>query len=390
MKKNEIMATYQVAARIQFGIGASLTVGTEMEKLGFKHAFIVTDEGAMKAGLLSGIQESLSKAGMAGTIFDQVRVDPNTGIVNKCADEFMASGCDCMIAVGGGSVLDCAKAAGLVVANGGRIEDYLLKGGKTAKKTIPPLFTIPTTAGTGSEVSTAVVVTLEENHSKIALLTTMLNPTVAILDPELTRSLPPGLTASSGLDALCHGIERFTSTSASPLNDCLALQCIKMVADNLRQAYANPNNLKAREGMMWAALLGGMSRASVSAAHVISGVVGGYVSIPHGIACSLLTPPTMEFNLISNPQKFALIAKAMGERLEGLSIMDAAERSVEAMKRLMTDVGVTQKFRDFGMREEQIPEIANTCLTLRGPALKTQNPRIMAAADVEAVLKQCY
>ncbi len=383
------VSTYQVAARIQFGIGSSDTVGQEARGIGARHAFIMTDKGVVGAGLLERIAKSLMEAGVALTVFDEVLPDPRAGNVNRAASVYSSEGCDLLVAVGGGSVIDCAKATGIVLANGGTIEDYFPPATRQIEKHIPPLIAIPTTAGTGSEVSTGSVITDDQRHNKVRLASGMINAEVALLDPELTRTLPQHLTAITGLDALSHGTERFTAKGATPLTDVLALGCIRLVAGNLRQAYADGDNLEARANMQWAALLGGMCRAPVTSAHAIATTLGSSYGVPHGLGCAILQPHCMEFNLISNPPKFAAIAEAMGERIDGLSVLDAAYKSVYAVKRLLVDVGVTQRLRDLNVPEEDIPTLAEATVSLRQSALKA-NPRRMTAQDVEAVIRRCY
>ncbi len=383
------ISTHHVSTRIQFGIGASSTVGQEVRSLGGRHPLILTDKGVVGAGLLEGIRKSLAEAGVGVTVFDEVHANPRTADVNRAAEAYRGDGCDSLIALGGGSVMDCTKATGIAVAHGGRIEEYAPMGPKPVEKQIPPFIAIPTTSGTGSEVSLGAVITDTERRVKNTFFLRT-SADVAILDPELTRTLPPALTASTGVDALSHGIERFTSPQATPLSDAIALACIKLAAANLRQAYAYGDNMEARSNMMWASMMGGMPRSGTSTSHFIGVPMAGCYEMTHGVAIGILLPHVTEFNLIANPAKYAQVAEAMGERIEGLSILDAARKSVDAIKRVLVDVGITQRFRDFGIPEEEIPALVEVVMKIRGAALKKNNPRQMGASEVEAIIRRCY
>jgi alcohol dehydrogenase len=289
------------------------------------------------------------------------------------------------VAVGGGSSIDAAKAIGVVITNGGRIEEYGT-GARTITKQIPPMIAIPTTAGTGSEVSSGSVITDEQRNVKLPLGNPLMCAGVALLDPEMTLSMPPAVTAATGIDAIIHGIERYTNRKARPFTDALALGAVELGAKHLRPAYANGQDRVARDGMLTASLMGGMARTGVGLSHAISHTLGAFHDIPHGICCAVVLPAVLEFNVLANPVKYARLTEALGEPTTGLSTLGAARLVIGTVRRLMEDVGIPLGLKQLGVRESDLPMIATRTLQdYKG--LAADNPRTASVMDIEAILR---
>ena len=353
---------FKLVTVIDYGIGAVELIGQKDKEMGGNRAFIVTDPGLVQAGVVDQVIGYLEKEGLETDVFSHVKGNPPIESVDKGLEQFKAFGGDIMLAVGGGSAMDTAKAIGIVEANGGHILDYefFLDGmKKEVSNRKKPLIAVPTTAGTGSEVTIWSVITDPKRNYKFSVGHLYMAPDLALVDPQLTVSVPASLTAATGMDALTHAIEGYVSKSASPQTDALAIKAIKLIADNLRQAYANGDNVKARDGMMMGSLMAGMSfgSASVGSVHAMAHTLGGLFDTPHGVANAILLPYVREYNLIGDPGKFADIAVAMGENISGLSLRAAAQRAVEAVKELSNDVEIP-RLSEVGCKEEDIQDLA--------------------------------
>ncbi|HSL96697.1 MAG TPA: iron-containing alcohol dehydrogenase, partial [Thermoleophilia bacterium] len=331
---------------------------------------------------------ALGRAGLAVTVFDRVDPNPRVASVRAGADVARADGCDVLVAVGGGSVIDTAKAVGLVLANGGDVVDYdfTLDEPRPIERPITPLVAVPTTAGTGSEVTFWAVVTDPERREKLGVGGPPMAPAVALVDPELTLTLPAGLTAFTGLDALTHAVEALAATNAGPLSDLCALRAVSLAATSLRHAVADGGDRAARRDMALASLLAGaaFTNADVGAVHCIAEVVGGLYDLPHGLVCALYLPPVVEFSAAAAPERYAAVAAALGAAGDA---GDAAERAATlvapALRRLARDLGVPTA-AVAGVRAADHERIAERCAETIG---EYAVPRPLVADDFLAVLR---
>jgi alcohol dehydrogenase class IV len=380
------IATYHLPTRIQFGLGAVSTVAQEAKGLGGTRALIITDKGVVKAGLLQRVIPHLEKAGIDYLVYDEVPPEPPIEAVEEGVRRYRDFGADCMIAVGGGSPLDTAKSIGLLMNNPGPLQAY---DGKPVPNRIPPLITIPTTAGTGAEATTGSVIADHTRKLKMGIGHPNLAPWVALVDGEMTRGLPPRLTAYTGMDAITHGIERYVNRYAVPHTDAQALHCIRYVARFLRRAVTNGDDMEARQNMLAGSLMGGMARTGVGNAHAISHTLATHYGTHHGLGNALVLPAVMKFNLASRLEKFADIAEAMGEKTLLMSTAEAADRAVQAVRRLNADVGIPSGLSAIDIPKADLPGLARTVLADNKAALDS-NPRPTSEDDMLAILYASY
>jgi alcohol dehydrogenase class IV len=379
------IATFYVGTKLVFGNGSSNQAGAELASLGVKKAMVVTDKGVIAAGLLKGILESMSAAGVEYFIFDEVPPNPPRSIVVKGLQLYRANGCDGFIAVGGGSSMDACKAISIMTANDGDVIEYDNSelGGKKFKNKGAPVITVPTTSGTGSEVTQWSVITDEKRNWKSSIGSPLMSPTVALVDPLLTLGLPPSITAATGVDALTHAIEAYTTKAAirggSPVTDALALDAIRLIGANLRQAYAQGYNVEARKNMMIGSTMAGLAfpQIGLGTCHGMAHPLGGHYDVPHGVANAILLPHIMKFNLMTCPDRFRNIAIALGENVEGLTLMEAAEKAVTAVKKLCRDLQIPS-LKTFNIDPASLPRLAEDAVK---EAATKDNPRNTSVQD---------
>ena len=353
--------SFVIPTVMKHGLGAIQTLADEVRSLGVKRPLVVTDSGIVKAGLLDRATAPLKAADIGYAVFDKVAPNPPIATVDEGAGVYKSEKCDGIIGFGGGSAMDTAKAIGVVATNGGSILQYEWADPQPVKNRIPPTICVPTTAGTGSEVTLWAVITDPKRHIKFNVGgTPHIGAWVALIDPELTLDLPGPVTAGTGMDALAHAVECYTCAYAQPLPDSVALNAMEYIGQWLRVAYAQGHNVEARYKMSMAAMLGAMAYGaeSAGAAHAMSQSAGGVHDVPHGALTARLLGPVMEFNYIGEPQKFARMAQALGEDIRGLSVWDAAEKAVEAVYRLTEDVEIPT-LQELGFKEEEIPMLAD-------------------------------
>ncbi len=372
--------TWSVPSLVRFGAGMAKEVGSEtcaLVKEGDPRAMIVTDRGIAEAGLLEGVQQSLAEAGVEYTIFDQVESNPRDTTVDRAAELFNQIGANSLIAVGGGSVMDTAKGIGVVAKYGGSIADY--DGMGLVPGEIPPFIALPTTSGTASEVTVWAVITNSESHVKMGIGDYKILPTVALVDPELTYTLPRSMTIGSGLDALTHAVEGYTCKRANPVSDPLALRAIELVAEHLPAAAAHGSDEAAREGMSLASLIAGMafSNAAVAAVHTLAETAGGLYDGPHGMLCGLFLPYVTAYNAAAAPERHANIARALGAE-------PRPEAASQAIYDLEQKLGVP-KISEFGVNRETIPQIAKGSEAHPETA---SNPRPISEREYAEILEQ--
>lgn len=375
--------TINQPTRIRFGCGAVADLGLIVKSLGGSKVFLVADPGLAAAGLLDRISQPLDDGKIPYTLYTKVNPEPGLQLADEGATLARQAGTDCVIGVGGGSAMDVAKAVSILLTNGGQAEDYLGLG-KIKKAGVPKIM-IPTTAGTGAEVSFTAVFINEKTKSKGGMNGDPLYPEAAILDPELTTSVPPHITASTGIDALTHAMEAFVSTQAHPISDMYAMEAMKLISANLSKAYAHGGNLSARTNMLMGSLLAGkaLATAGVGLVHAMAYPLGGMFAVPHGLANAVLLPYVLQYNLIGAPEKYAQVAAVMGCDIKGLNAKEAARCLVEAVFELTMEIGIPPTLADLNVTAEQIPEMARIALTVTRPV--ENNPRRPTLEDVISV-----
>ena len=364
------------------GTGSSNKIGEECRKLGWSKSLIITDEIIIKTGILDSIKLSLTRANIQYAIYSGVTTEPTLESVDDGLRFYREKGCEFLVAVGGGSAIDATKAISIMATNAGSISDY--QGVNKIPVRGVPVAAIPTTAGTGSEATRVAIITDTQKDIKMLYSSPFLVPQIAIADPLLTLSMPPGLTAATGIDALTHAIEAYVSVKANPLADIFCLSAIEHISGNLRKAWSNGKNVTAREMMMMGALQAGVafSNSSVALVHGMSRPIGACFHVAHGVSNAALLSVVTEFSLIGNPERYARIAQAMGEITDGLSVMDAATKAVQSIKRLVSDVKIPT-LKGLGIDKEELirlsPKMAEDAIASGSPA---NNPRIATQEDI--------
>src|SRR5918997_1844138 len=380
----ETVRTVEVPTRMVHGPGAIGRLGEVVEELGMSHPLLVTDGGVVAAGLAEPALEQLTDP----SVFDGVRPNPDVELIRRTSEIYREEGCDGLVALGGGSSMDTAKGVGVEIVHGGSIADY--EYGKTPiTRRIPPLVTVPTTAGTGSEVTLWAVITDHERKIKFNVGgTALIGARVALIDPALTVGLPPAITAATGMDALSHGIECYTCDYHQPFTDSFALTAIEYVARWLRVACEDGANMEARTFMAHGATFGGMAYGteSAGAAHAMSQSAGGVHECPHGALTARVLGPVCEYNALAAPERYARIAQALGVNTLGLSPLEAAEAGIEELYRLTEDVGIPT-MEDLGFSEAEIPMLAR--IAYEDPQT-FGNPREVTVSDYEVIYRNAF
>lgn len=353
--------TYHAPTQIIFGPGSLSQLADAMGTLG-ERVLLVSDPGVAAAGILDRVASVLSAAGRRPEIAADVEPNPSVETAERATATFKRAGCDWVLAVGGGSSMDVGKAVALLAVHPGPIGVYEGVGkvpGPTA-----PLVCIPTTAGTGSEVTTFSVITDRARKFKMPIGSWHLLPQVAVCDPELTMTMPQPLTAATGMDALTHAVECFTNTFYNPISKALAMEGIRLIGGALRRAYTNGRDLDARTQMLLASLLAAMAftRTRLGNVHAMSHPVGAHFDVPHGVANAVLLPYVMEWNLPGCLETFPDVAAALGESVGGVSARAASVVAVDAVRTLARDVGIPERLRDVGVRREGIPAMARDAM----------------------------
>jgi alcohol dehydrogenase len=377
---------YRNPTKIIFGKGSASEVLQEVEALKGKKVLLVTDKFLEKSEMVEKVKKSLSSkfAGM----FSDIEPDTGTHIVNKGADYARSVGADCIVTVGGGSSIDTAKGIAIVLALGGKIEDH--SGINFLTGPITPHIVIPTTAGTGSEVTYVAVIKDHTKHRKLLYADNYIVPNVGILDPLMTVSMPSNVTAGTGMDAMSHCIEALHSQQATPITDGLALQGIRMIVEFLPKAVDNGKDLLARGQMQIAANLAGVAfgNAQVGVVHALAHSVGGRFGVPHGVANSILLPYCIEYNLDVVADKYRLAAQAMGVDIKGLSDEAAAHKAAETIWTLTKRVKMPQKLREVGVKEDGLKQVAEDAIS-DGSIVYNGKP-IFDPEETLKILKQAF
>lgn len=380
------VSAFKIANKLITGPAAIEQLSAELTRLNVQNPLIVTDAILVKSGTVD-----LALAQLGGRrygLFDQVKPEPEISIVEDCTRAYRDGGHDGLIGVGGGSAIDIAKGVAAFASHEGPLAE--LFGVDLVKRKGPPLIAIPTTAGTGSEVTNVAIFSDKQAQLKKGIVSDYLLPDVALVSPLMTLTCPRSVTAASGVDALVHAIEAYLSVNASPITDAIALGAIKLIVKALPKAYANPSSLQAREDMATASLMAGMAfgNAGVGALHALAYPLGGRFNIAHGVSNALLLPYVMEWNKLACVERMRDIADAMGVRVAHLSDRDAADLAVKAMADLCAAVEIPSGLRSFNVPEDAISAMAEEASKI--DRLMRNNPRKLTAADIEKIYRAAY
>jgi alcohol dehydrogenase class IV len=377
---------FQTTSRIVMGPGAIKQICEEIKRLNGTRVTIITDAGLVKSGIVNTLEQLLSSAGLSFSRFDNVEPDPPLETAVEAARFVRAEGSDFIVGIGGGSPLDIAKVAAVLGTDNDDLNAYFgvdLVPGKWL-----PTILVPTTAGTGSEVTPIAILSDNTDKLKKGVVSPYLFPEVALLDPELTIGLPASVTAASGMDALIHAVEAYTSKNATPLSNMMAREAMGLIFRSLRTAYADGGNLKARTNMLEGSLLAGMAfaNAGVTAVHAFAYPIGAEFHIPHGVANSIMLIPVMEFNMMGILPKLAEVASIFGLKTSGLNERQSALETIEALRILADDLRLPKRLSAFGITDEHIPALAEGVMKVT--RLLDNNPRHLAQADAEEIYRR--
>jgi len=379
---------FRTTPRIFLGNGSIEQIGAEVRSLKGKRAFIVTDPGIVQSGILEKVTAALKSDKISFGVFDKVESDPRIEIVDQALAQLHQEKYDSVIGLGGGSSLDIAKLVSVMAKTSGKISDYF--GIDLVPHPGLPLILVPTTAGTGSEVTPIAILSDEAEHLKKGVVSAYLFPKVALLDPLLTLGLPSAVTASTGMDALIHAIEAFTSINANDLTDHLAFKAIQLIYGNIRTAYARGEDVNARFNMLEGSLIAGLAfaNAGVTAVHAFAYPLGGEFHVPHGLANAVMLPHVLRFNMLGNLSKFAVISKAFGLPAANLSQKQVAEMGILAIEDLMQDINIPLHLKDMNVSQEAIPRMAEGVMKVT--RLLANNPRKLTLKDAEEIYRRAW
>jgi alcohol dehydrogenase class IV len=393
--------TFHNPSQLLFGRGAAGQLGDCVRQLGANRVLIVTDRALVEAGVVEQVQTPLVEAKIEVSIYDGGKPEPPVALVDEVVAAANAFQPDLLLGLGGGSNMDVAKAAAAVLAHGGKAADYA--GDQVVPGPVFPLILVPTTSGTGSEVTAAAVLADPDRGTKFGILSNYLRPSVAVVDPLLTVSCPPRVTAGSGIDALTHAVEAYTAIDNEnfplpagertvyqgrhPLADVLAQQAIELVGQHLRGAVADGNDIDAREGMSLAAMLAGMafSNTGVAAVHALEYALNKVAHTPHGVGCGLLLPYVMRFNAPARPKQMRRIAELLGQDVSMRDDQSAAHSAVTAVEHLKQDIGIPARLSDVDVRPEHLLEMAEMAFSVK--RILRVNPRELTLQDMQTILE---
>ena len=367
-----------------FGPGSRSVLPEVVARLGKSKALVVTDAGLIKFGVAAMVTDILDSNKIAYDVFSDVKPNPTVTNVKNGIEAFKASGADLLIAIGGGSAIDTAKAIGIVVNNPEFADIVSLEGVAPTKNKSIPMIALPTTAGTAAETTINYVIIDEEKQKKMVCVDPNDIPAVAIIDAELMYSLPKGLTAATGMDALTHAIEGYITKGAWSMSDMFEIEAIRMISRHLPNAVENPTDAEARNGMAIAQYIAGMafSNVGLGLVHGMAHPMGSLFDVPHGVANALLLPTIMEFNMPACLIKYPDIARAMGVNTDGMTAEDASKAAVEAVRALSIAVGIPQHLSDLGISEKDIPALAEQAIA---DVCTPGNPREVTIDDIKAL-----
>ena len=371
-----------VAPEFIFGVGSRRRVGFYARNMMARRVLIVSDEGVAQAGWLDAVRSDLDEAGISSVVFTALTPNPKDHEVMAGAQLYARERCDVLVALGGGSAIDCAKGIGIVHTNGKEIGEF--EGIDRVEVPGPPLLCLPTTSGSSADISQFCIIVNSPARYKMAIISKTVVPDAALVDPETTKTLPPYLTACTGIDALTHAIEAYVSTASSPVVDVHALAAIRLVWNNVEAAVSSPGDLAARENMSLASLQAGLafSNASLGAVHALAHAVGGFLDLPHGECNALLLEHVVRFNFPAAPERYRRIAAEIGIDARGMTDQECSRRIVDALAGLRVRVGIGGGLGERGVRAADVPELAVHALK---DACIVTNPRRVALADAQTI-----
>lgn len=382
------IGTFHIKTKIIFGRGALSSLGHTACDLRASRYLLVVDPALMDLGIVDRATTVLQEVGLKGATFKDIEPEPYLDGADGASDLGKSIGAEVVIGMGGGSAMDTAKAAAAIIINGGKSEDYV--GLDRVPTPALPMIMVPTTAGTGAEVTFTAVFTNRETKAKGGINSVHLFPDVAILDPELTVSLPPRITAATGMDALTHAIESVTSRSASVFTESLALTAVRLISGNLRRSVFRGDDIVARENMLLGSLFGGLAlaNAGVGAAHALAYPLGGYYRVPHGLANAILIPHVMAFNLPAAERSMSMVAESMGESAACKPLRKMAASAVDAVKALCADIGIPGSLSEIGIPRDDIPRLVDGALKVTRPV--ENNPRYVGKEEAETIYTMAF
>lgn len=374
-----------VCPEIILGPEALNQLGECALRLGATRVLVVTDPGVVEVGWVDRAISHLKECGLEYRVWAGVTANPKDFEVHRGAQIYLEAECDALVAIGGGSPIDAAKAIAILVSNGGEISDY--EGVDRISNPLPPMIVASSTAGSGSEVSQFSVIVDTTRKIKMTIISRSLIPDIAIVDPLLLMTKNPQLTANTGMDALTHAIEAYLSVASTPLTDIQALNSMRLIAGNLRKSVASRSDLAAKEAMAMASLQAGLSfsNAILGAVHAMTHQLGGLLDMPHGEANAILLPYVMDFNFIAAVDKYIEIARAFGEPLDGLSKRESAQRAIVAVRQLADDIGIPRRLSEVGLQEDVVPQLSASAVK---DACLITNPRDASVEDIEAIFRK--
>lgn len=383
-----MFSSFQTVERVVYGRGVAAKLGDEVLRLGCRTVAVITDKGLVDAGIHTPLMASLKGAGVEALLYDQAELDPTPASIEKAAAWVRQNKVELLVGLGGGSAQDSTKATALLAVHEGPMSRYF--GLHKVPSACMPTILIPTTAGTGSEMTSNAVLNDPITDSKQGTVSDYLYAKVVLLDPELTAGLPPFYTAITGLDALVHCIESYVSLHATPFTDALNLQAMRMISDNIRKVYANGGNMEAREQMLYGAAISGMgfSNTQNGIIHALGMSVPSEHHIPHGLMMAVCAPMGMSFNALAAPEKFAVIAEILGSAPAGASVREKAKSAAAGFVSLMDDLGIKQGLSNYGIRREELRGVAELGAAYK--RLMDSNPRKGTADVLEKLLEQFY
>lgn len=376
-----------VSPEVVFGVGARKLAGKYAKNFSAKQVLIVTDPGVIAAGWLTDVQEGLNDSGIASTLFSQVTPNPRSAEVMKGADIFRENNCDAIVAIGGGSPMDCAKGIGIVTSNHKDILEF--EGIDKIKLPVPPLIFIPTTAGTSADVSQFCIIANLDELVKIAIVSKAVVPDVALVDPETTMTMDPYLTACTGVDALVHAIEAFVSTGSGPLTDTHALEAVRLITQNLPELMKEPGRMDLRETIMLGSMKAGLafSNAILGAVHAMAHSLGGLLDLAHGECNAMLLEHVINYNFDYAPEKYKIVADYSGIDTRGMVPREVKKALMTNITNLKAEVGITSKLRNKGVTLSDIPSLSNKAIH---DACIVTNPRQANKRDLEVVYEEAF
>lgn len=377
---------YRNPTKLVFGENSANDTGIEVAELGCSKAFIVTDPGVVEVGLVERVQKALGNKYVG--VYDQCIQDSGIQEINQAAQVARDAGADCLVSVGGGSVIDTAKGMAIILKEGGKLEDYA--GFQLLNRPQTPHVVIPTTSGTGSEATMTAVVKDWDKKQKQLFSSTFIIPSIGILDPTIVEGLPPMLTATTGMDAFTHAVEAIHTLQASPMADAMALQAIRLTYEYLPRCVEDGSDLLARGQQQCAATMAGVAfdNAQVGLPHAMAHSLGGLFKVPHGLANSIVLPHAMRFNIEECPDRYRLVAEAMRLDIKGMNDTEASEAAIDAITEFTRKMGIPQKLRDVGVPEEGLKDVAELCMY---DGCIVYNPTLIYESDqVLEVYKKAY